>query len=61
MYRNLDFDLSSGTLECSATCRDNAGTELELVPFVPETAVKEAESIMRRLVIEYLEPPQPGS
>jgi hypothetical protein len=61
MYRNLDFDLSSGAHECSAVCQENARSKLGLVPFVPETAEEEAESIMRRLVVEYLEPPRIGS
>jgi hypothetical protein len=61
MYRNLDLDLSSGTNERSAIYRQSARTKLGLVPFVPETAVEKAESIMRRLVVEYLEPPRIGS
>jgi hypothetical protein len=61
MYRNLDLELSSGTHERSAVCLENARTGLGLVPFVPEIAVEKAESIMRRLVVEYLEPPRIGS
>ena len=61
MYGNLDPDRSSDTNERSAFWRENIGTELALVPFVPETAVEKAESIMRRLVVEYLEPPRVGS
>jgi len=58
MYLDLDLDHSSDTNERSAICRENARTALGLVPFVPETAVEQAESIMRRLVVEYLEPPR---
>jgi hypothetical protein len=58
MYRNLDLDRSSGTNERSAICRENARTALRLVPHVPETAAEQAEQIMRRLVVEYLEPPR---
>jgi hypothetical protein len=61
MYRNLDLDLSSGTHECSAICREAAKPMLGLVPLVPEAAEEEAASIMRRLVVEYLEPPRIGS
>jgi hypothetical protein len=61
MYRNLDLDRSSDTHECSAICRENARPTLGLVPFAPEIAEEEAESIMRRLVVEYLEPPRIGS
>jgi len=58
MYRNLDLDRSSDTNERSAICRENTRTALGLVPLVPETAVEQAEQIMRRLVVEYLEPPR---
>jgi len=61
MYGNLDPDRSSGTNERSAFWQENIGTGLGLVPFVPETAGEKAESIMRRLVVEYLEPPRVGS
>ena len=61
MYRDLDLDRSSGTNECSAICRENTRAGLGLVPFASETAVEKAESIMRRLVVEYLEPPRIGS
>jgi len=61
MYRNLDLDRSSDANERSAICRENARTALGLVPLIPETAVEKAESIMRRLVVEYLEPPRIGS
>ena len=55
MSRNLAADYSLAHNEYSSIDQDGASTALRSLPVVPEPAKEEAQSIMSRLVREYLE------
>jgi hypothetical protein len=59
MYRDLAPDRSLGTNEYSSICRERPSTGLRSVRLASETADEKAESIMLRLVREYMEQPTP--